>query len=36
MMWVDSDVKVNHAFTAGKLNKESIRQIVADTSKILK
>jgi hypothetical protein len=35
MMWVDSDVKVNHAFAAGELNKDALAKIVADTSKIL-
>ena len=34
MMWVD-DVKVNHAFPAGKLDKDSIKKIVSDTSRIL-
>lgn len=35
MMWVDSKVKVNHAFTTAKLDKKSIDQIVSDTQKIL-
>jgi hypothetical protein len=35
MMWVDSDVKVNHAFAAGELNGEALAKIVADTKKIL-
>lgn len=36
MMWVDSDVKVNHAMKATDLNADSIKTIVADTQKILK
>lgn len=36
MMWVESDVKVNHAMKASDLNKESIAKIIADTQKILK
>lgn len=35
MMWVDSDVKVNHALTKDKLTEDSIKKIVADTKKIL-
>ena len=35
MMWVDSNVKVNHALAAGKLNAEEIAKIVKDTEKIL-
>ncbi|MCH2201214.1 MAG: hypothetical protein MK102_04535 [Fuerstiella sp.] len=35
MMWVDNDVMSNHAFAKGKLSEEAIRQVVADTSKIL-
>lgn len=35
IMWVDSDVKSNHVFTEGQLNEKSIRQVVADTEKIL-
>ena len=35
MMWVDSDVKVNHALKADKLTDDSIKKIVADTKKIL-
>lgn len=35
MMWVDSNVRVNHALEAGELNAEQIAKIVADTSKIL-
>jgi hypothetical protein len=34
-MWVESDVKVNHAFGSGSLNGEAIAKIVRDTSKIL-
>lgn len=35
MMWVDSDVKINHALKGEELNKESIAKIVGDTAKIL-
>lgn len=35
MMWVDSNVKVNHAFSDGELNAEAIDKIVKDTAKIL-
>lgn len=35
MMWVNGVVKVNHAFSTGKLSKESIQSIVSDTSAIL-
>jgi hypothetical protein len=35
MMWVDSNVKVNHAFAEGELTKEAIEKIVGDTEKIL-
>ena len=35
MMWVDSNVKVNHALEAGKLDAEAISKIVKDTEKIL-
>ena len=35
IMWVDSDVRVNHAFAKGKLSAGAIKQVVADTSKIL-
>lgn len=35
MMWVDSNVKVNHALPAGKLTAEEIAKIVKDTEKIL-
>ncbi len=35
MMWVDSDVKVNHALKGSDLNAEAIAKIVGDTKKIL-
>ena len=35
MMWVESKVKVNHAFSDGQLSKEAIAKVVKDTSKIL-
>lgn len=35
MMWVDSEVKVNHAFAKGKLKKDSIKKVAEDTKKIL-
>jgi len=35
MMWVDSEVKVNHALNVAELNGDSIKKIAADTSKIL-
>ena len=36
LMWVKSDVKVNHAFSSdGKLDEQSIEAILHDTSKIL-
>lgn len=35
LMWVKSDVKVNHAFGAGKLDPKSIDTVVHDTAKIL-
>ena len=35
MMWVDSEVKVNHAFKTAELNSESISKIVGDTKQIL-
>jgi hypothetical protein len=36
LMWVKSDVKVNHAFSSdGKLDEQSIESILHDTSKIL-
>ena len=35
MMWVDDEVKVNHAFRSADLSGESIARVVADTAKIL-
>ena len=35
MMWVKSDVKVNHAFADGKLDDKAVKAIVKDTEKIL-
>ncbi len=35
MMWVDVEVKANHAFREAKLNSDDIRRIVADAAKIL-
>ena len=35
MMWVESEVKVNHAFAKGKLDKKAIDQVVEETAKIL-
>ena len=35
MMWVDSNVKVNHAFAAGDLSDEAIAKVIEDTAKIL-
>lgn len=35
MMWVEGEVKVNHAFAKGKLDKKAVEAIVADTKKIL-
>ncbi len=35
MMWVDSNVKVNHAFATGELTDSSIAKIIEDTAKIL-
>jgi hypothetical protein len=35
IMWVDSDVKSNLSFAKGKLNADSIKQVIADTAKIL-
>ena len=34
IMWVDSNVKVNHAF-AGDLSEEAIAKVIEDTAKIL-
>ncbi len=36
MMWVGGKVKVNHALKKGELSKDAIKEIVADTKKILK
>ena len=35
MMWVDNNVKVNHAFAEGELTEASIAKIIEDTAKIL-
>lgn len=35
VMWVDNDVKVNHAFAKGKLSKDDIAKVVSDTAMIL-
>ena len=35
MMWVKSDVKVNYAFSNGKLDKKAIEKVIGDTGKIL-
>ncbi len=35
LMWVQSDVKVSHAFAKGKLDKDSIAKVVGDSNKIL-
>ena len=35
LLWKGQKVKANHAFAKGQLNKEAIKTIVADTSKIL-
>ena len=36
MMWVGSEVKVNHVFEKGKLDKKAVTKVVKDTEKILK
>jgi len=36
MLWHDSEVKANHAFAEGKLDKKSIEAVVKSTAKILK
>lgn len=36
MMWVNSEVKVNHAFTAKEFCEECAKTVVADVAKILK
>ncbi len=35
LMWVKSDVKVNHAFEAGKFDGKAVDAVVKDTQKIL-
>lgn len=35
MMWVEDDVKVNHAFRLAELNTDMISKVVGDTQKIL-
>lgn len=35
MMWIGREVKVNHVFEKGKLDKAAIEKIVKDTAKIL-
>ena len=35
LLWRERTVKVNHTFAKGKLNKNAIKEIVADTKKIL-
>jgi len=35
MMWVGGEVKVNHVFQKGQLNKAAISKVVKDTAKIL-
>ena len=35
MMWVDSNVKVNHAYAAGDLSEAAIAKVIEDTAKIL-
>jgi len=35
LMWVNSDVKVNHAFAKGKLDKDAIKNVAVETKKIL-
>lgn len=35
MMWVDGEVKVNHAYADGELSEEAIAKIIEDTAKIL-
>lgn len=36
LMWVKHEVKVNHAFADGELNKQSVKQVAASTGQILK
>jgi len=35
LMWVNDDVKVNHAYAKGKLDKDAIKAVAGDTKKIL-
>lgn len=35
MMWVDGEVQVNRAFNKGRLDAAAIKQVIAETSKIL-
>ena len=35
LMWVESNVKVNHAFSSAKLGSADLKKITADTAKIL-
>lgn len=35
MMWVGGEVKVNHAFEKGKLDKKAVAAVVKDTAQIL-
>lgn len=35
MMWVDSDVKANHAFRSAELNADTVAKVLKDTAKIL-
>jgi len=35
MMWNESDVKVNHAFSKGQLDKKKVKAVVGDSTKIL-
>lgn len=35
MMWVEGNVKVNHAYADGELSEEAIAKIIEDTAKIL-
>ena len=35
MMWVDSNVKVNHAYAVGDLSDDAIAKVIEDTAKIL-
>ena len=34
-LWVAKGVKANHAFAKGKLNKDGVAAVIADTAKIL-